>query len=66
MHLLDNKLCLFVIFLHLRWEDNIKMDFQKMECGGTDWIELVRDREKADTCDCGNETSGSKKCGEFD
>jgi len=29
-----------------RWEDNIKMDLQKVRCGGMDWIELapVRDR----------------------
>ena len=25
-----------------RWEDNIKMDLQKVGCGGMDWIELVR------------------------
>jgi hypothetical protein len=24
-----------------RWEDNIKMDLQKIECGGMDWIELA-------------------------
>ena len=28
-----------------RWEDNIKMDLQKMECGGMDWIELAQDRD---------------------
>jgi len=27
-----------------RWEDNIKMDLQEVECGGMDWIELVQDR----------------------
>jgi hypothetical protein len=27
------------------WEDNIKMDFQEMECGGMDWIELAQDRD---------------------
>jgi len=27
-----------------RWEDNIKMDFQEVGCGGTDWIELFQDR----------------------
>jgi len=32
-----------------RWEDNINMDFQ----------------EVAGTCECGNEPSGSIKCGEF-
>jgi hypothetical protein len=42
-----------------RWDDNIKMGLQKMGGGGIDWIELV------DTCECGNEPSGSIKCGEF-
>jgi len=33
----------------LRWEDNIKMDLQEVECGGMDWIEVaqVRDRWRA-------------------
>jgi len=25
-----------------RWEDNIKMDLQKVGCGGMDWIEVFR------------------------
>ena len=29
-----------------RWEDNIKMDLQKLGCGGMDWIELARDRDR--------------------
>jgi len=29
-----------------RWEDNIKMDFQEVECGGMDWIELAQDRDR--------------------
>ena len=29
-----------------RWEDNIKMDLQEVGCGGMDWIELARDRDK--------------------
>jgi hypothetical protein len=29
-----------------RWEDNIKMDLQEVECGGTDWIGVVQDRDK--------------------
>jgi len=28
----------------LRWEDNIKIDLQEVECGCMDWIELVPDR----------------------
>jgi len=27
-----------------RWDDNIKMDIQEVECGGMDWIELDQDR----------------------
>jgi hypothetical protein len=27
-----------------RWEDNITMDLQEVECGGLDWIELAQDR----------------------
>jgi hypothetical protein len=29
-----------------RWEDNIKMDFQEMECGGMDRIELAEDTDR--------------------
>ena len=29
-----------------RWEDNIKMDLQDVGCGGMDWIELARDRDR--------------------
>jgi hypothetical protein len=29
-----------------RWKDNIKMDFQEVECGGMDWIELAQDRNR--------------------
>jgi hypothetical protein len=32
-----------------RWEDNIKMDLQDVECGGMDWIELAQDRDKWQT-----------------
>ena len=27
------------------WEDNIKMDVQKVGCQGMDWIELAQDRD---------------------
>jgi hypothetical protein len=29
-----------------RWKDNIKMDFQKVRCGGMDWIDLAQDRDR--------------------
>jgi len=29
-----------------RWEGNIKMDFQEVECRGMDWIELAKDRDR--------------------
>jgi len=29
-----------------RWEDNIKMDLQEVGCGGMDWIEVARDRDR--------------------
>jgi hypothetical protein len=33
--------------LRLSWEDNIKMDFQEVGCGGMDWIEPAEDRERS-------------------
>jgi len=45
-----------------RWVDNIRMDLQEVGCGYMDWIGLA---QVADACDCGNELSGSVKCGEF-
>jgi hypothetical protein len=29
-----------------RWEDNIRMDFQEVECRGMDWIELDQDKDR--------------------
>jgi hypothetical protein len=28
-----------------RWEDNIKMDLQEVECGVMDWINLAQNRD---------------------
>jgi hypothetical protein len=28
-----------------RWEDNIKMDLQEVDCGGIEWIELAQERD---------------------
>jgi hypothetical protein len=28
------------------WEDHIKMDLQDVGCGGMDWIELAKDRDR--------------------
>ena len=29
-----------------RWTNNIKMDLQEVGCGGMDWIDLAKDRER--------------------
>jgi hypothetical protein len=29
-----------------RWEDNIKIERQEVGCGGMDWIEMARDRDR--------------------
>ena len=29
-----------------RWENNIKMDIQDVECGCMDWSELAQDRDR--------------------
>jgi 3-oxoacyl-ACP reductase-like protein len=29
-----------------RWEDNIKMDLQKVGCGDMEWINLAQDRNR--------------------
>jgi hypothetical protein len=29
-----------------RWEDNIKMDLQKVEWEGVDWIDMAQDRDR--------------------
>jgi hypothetical protein len=38
------------------------MDLQEVGCGDVDWIDLD---QVVDTCECGNEPSGSIKCREF-
>jgi hypothetical protein len=29
-----------------RWEDYVKADLQEVLCGGMDWIELAKDRQR--------------------
>jgi len=29
-----------------RWENNIKLDLEEVGCGGMDWIELARDKDR--------------------
>jgi hypothetical protein len=49
-----------------RWEDNIKMDLQEVECGGMDWIGLAQDRYGWQTrVNAVLNLSGFIKCGEF-
>ena len=48
-----------------RWVDNIRTDLQEVGCRYMDWIGLAQDRQVADARECGNETWGSVKCGEF-
>jgi hypothetical protein len=50
----------------LRWEDNIKMELQKVGCGGMDCDLFGSGHgQVAGTGECGNELSGSIKSGEF-
>ena len=32
--------------LRRRWNDNVKMDLQEVECEGMEWIELAQDRDR--------------------
>ena len=48
-----------------RRENTIKMDLQEVGCGvwtGSSWLRIGK---VAGNCECGNEPSGSIKCGEF-
>ena len=29
-----------------RWDDNIKMDFQEVECGKIDWVDVAQNRDR--------------------
>jgi hypothetical protein len=43
----------------------LKLIFEKCD-GDMGWIDLAPDRDRwRDACECGNELSGSIKCGEF-
>jgi hypothetical protein len=52
--------------LRLRWEDNIKMDLQELGCGGHGLDRGgLGEGQVAGISECGDEPSGSMKCGEF-
>ena len=38
-----------------RWKGNIKMDLQKVGCGGLDWIDPAQDRDRRRAYKCRNE-----------
>jgi len=38
-----------------RWEDNIKIDLQKVGCGSMEWIDLAQDRDKWRAHKCSHE-----------
>jgi hypothetical protein len=44
-----------------RWEDNVKIDRKAVSWEGLEWICMAQDRDRR----CGNEPSGSIKCGEL-
>jgi len=46
-----------------RWEDTIERNLLEVGCGGVDWIELTKDKDKLRARVCGDEHSGSIKCG---
>jgi hypothetical protein len=47
----------------IRWVDNIKMDLREIVWGGMHRIDLAQDRDQwRDSCEHGNELSGSIKC----
>jgi hypothetical protein len=48
-----------------RWEDNIKMDFQEVEGGRGDWMELAQDRDRWRALVGTVRDFEFHKCGEF-
>jgi hypothetical protein len=39
------------------WEDNIKMDLQKVGCGSLNWVDLAEDRDRWREAYTGKETT---------
>jgi hypothetical protein len=42
-----------------RWEDGIKMDLRETGWEDVERIQLAQDRDRSDSCECGDEPSGS-------
>jgi hypothetical protein len=52
--------------LRRRYADGIKMHLQETGWGGMDWSAVAQERQVVEGAfECGNEPSGSIKCGEF-
>ena len=48
-----------------KWQDNIKTELLEVGWGSMDWINGSGQGQLAVSCKCGNEPSGSIKCGVF-
>jgi hypothetical protein len=56
----------FTFTFTFRWEDNIKITLREIGWEGVEWIHLAQDRDQwRDSCQRGNEPSGSTKGREF-
>jgi hypothetical protein len=48
-----------------KWVDNIRMDVTEIDWEAVDRIDLARDGQVEGYCKCGDDASGSIKCGKL-